>query len=51
MKKEIAAYIARCDTYSRVVGAKTCQCAGHTASQKDLLDGARLEIRLASKQG
>ena len=30
------------------VGAKTCQCAWHIASRKDLLDGARLEICLAS---
>ena len=29
------------------VGTKMCQCTRHTASQKDLLDGARLEIRLA----
>ena len=32
------------------VGGKTCRCAWHTASQKDQLDGARLEIRLASTQ-
>ena len=34
-----------------VVGAKMCLCAGHTASWMDLLDGARLEICLASTQG
>ena len=32
------------------VGPKTCRCAEHIASRMDLLDGARLEIRLASTQ-
>ena len=36
--------------FTHFVGAKTCQCAEHIASPKDLLDGARLEIRLASTQ-
>ena len=32
------------------VGAKTCRCVEHTTSWKDLLDGIRLEICLASTQ-
>ena len=33
------------------VDAKTCRCAEHAVSQKDLLDGASSEIRLVSTQG
>jgi len=33
------------------VGAKMCQCAWHTASRKDMLDGARLDDPLGFNSG